>query len=51
VRAKEREDLLFHWIGKQPDAAEGVTSFLEKREPAWGMNKSRDLPPELAELP
>jgi enoyl-CoA hydratase/carnithine racemase len=51
VRAKEREDLLFHWIGKQPDAAEGVTSFLEKREPAWGMKKSRDLPPELAELP
>jgi enoyl-CoA hydratase/carnithine racemase len=50
VRAKAAEDLLFHWIGKQPDAAEGVTSFLEKREPRWSMSKSRDLPDEIAEL-
>ncbi len=49
--AKKEEDLLFHWIGKQADAAEGVTSFLEKRAPDWKLKKSSDLPPELAELP
>lgn len=51
VRAKQNEDALFHWIGKQPDAAEGVNSFLEKREPRWSMSAARDLPPELDDLP
>ena len=32
---RRREDPLFAWIGSQPDAAEGVVSFLEKRAPAW----------------
>lgn len=36
MQAKRREDAVFHWCGKQADAAEGVTSFLEKREPTWG---------------
>jgi len=29
------EDKLFYWIGQSTDAAEGVESFLEKREPRW----------------
>lgn len=35
-QAKAREDAVFHWCGKQPDAAEGVTAFLEKRPASWG---------------
>lgn len=34
-KAKRAEDALFHWSGKQRDAAEGVTAFLEKRAPVW----------------
>ncbi len=37
--AKREEDRVFEWIGQQPDAAEGVTSFLEKRAPVWSMKK------------
>ncbi len=48
--AKAHEDELFHWIGKQPDAAEGVTAFLEKREPRWGMSAARDLPASVGEI-
>ncbi len=44
VRAKEREDELFHWIGRQPDAAEGVNAFLEKRPPCWTMSKTSQVP-------
>jgi enoyl-CoA hydratase/carnithine racemase len=47
AHAKKLEDEIFQWIGKQPDAAEGVKAFLEKRPPAWTMKKSRDLPPAL----
>jgi enoyl-CoA hydratase/carnithine racemase len=49
-RAKQIEDQLFYWIGKQPDAAEGVMSFLEKRAPKWTMSPSRDLPDDLPDL-
>ena len=44
VAAKAREDASFHWIGAQPDAAEGVTAFLEKRAPRWSMPKTTKLP-------
>ena len=44
VRAKAHEDRLFDWIGQQPDAAEGVTSFLEKRAPDWKMKKTSPIP-------
>jgi len=44
---KDYEDLWFDWIGKQPDAAEGVLSFLEKRKPDWKMPKNAELPAEL----
>lgn len=31
-------------LGRGADAIEGVTSFLEKRDPAWSMKPSADLP-------
>lgn len=40
----ESEFTLFRWVCRQPDAAEGVISFLEKRPPAWKMSASKDLP-------
>ena len=40
--AKERQ--LLAWVGKQPDAAEGVRSFLERRSPQWQLRASTDLP-------
>jgi len=51
LAGKMLEDELFEWIGKQPDATEGVTAFLEKREPRWSMSAARDLPGALADLP
>jgi enoyl-CoA hydratase/carnithine racemase len=40
----KRENPLFTWLGGQPDAREGVLAFLEKREPAWKLRPSVDLP-------
>jgi enoyl-CoA hydratase/carnithine racemase len=34
----------FWWTGKQPDAREGVVSFLQKRKPEWKMKVPGDLP-------
>jgi enoyl-CoA hydratase/carnithine racemase len=39
---------LFAWTGRQPDAAEGVMAFLERRDPRWKLAKNRDLPEDLA---
>lgn len=44
---RKRENGLFAWLGNQPDAREGIASFIEKREPAWTMSARRDLPDEL----
>ena len=33
------------WMGQGPDAAEGVTSFLEKRPPEFSLKPSTDMPP------
>ncbi len=44
--AKDFESELFYWVGKQPDAAEGVNSFLKKREPRWSMSL-QELPKSL----
>jgi enoyl-CoA hydratase/carnithine racemase len=41
---KAREDPLFAWVGRQPDAREGVVSFLEKRSPEWTLSAARDKP-------
>lgn len=46
---KRIEDDVFFWIGKQPDAAEGVQSFLEKRPPSWTMSPG-DLPDSVSDL-
>jgi hypothetical protein len=32
------------WAGKQPDAYEGVSAFVEKRKPKWKMKPSKDIP-------
>jgi enoyl-CoA hydratase/carnithine racemase len=34
----------FEYIGKQPDAMEGVISFLQKRAPEWSMKVPGDMP-------
>jgi len=39
-----KEGPLLTWIGKQPDATEGVRSFLERRSPEWKLSASTDLP-------
>ena len=31
-------------MGRLPDAQEGITSFLEKRPPAFAMKPSQDMP-------
>jgi len=43
-RAEDIESRLFWWTGTQPDAQEGVRSFLDKRAPRWTMKPSTDLP-------
>ena len=34
-----------NWLGRQPDAAEGIRAFLEKRDARFPMRVSRDMPP------
>lgn len=41
---RKREDPLFAWAGRQPDAREGVVSFLEKRAPAWNLSANKNKP-------
>ena len=45
--AQALEGQAFSWMGSQADAREGVTSFLEKREPDWKLSKHTALPFEL----
>jgi enoyl-CoA hydratase/carnithine racemase len=40
----KKEEAIFDWIRRQPDAVEGVVSFVEKRPPAWKLRPSTDLP-------
>ncbi len=41
------EGSAFSWMGSQPDAREGVTAFLEKRQPNWSLSKHTQLPFDL----
>jgi enoyl-CoA hydratase/carnithine racemase len=34
-----------NWLGRQPDAAEGIRAFLEKRDAEFPMRVSQDMPP------
>jgi enoyl-CoA hydratase/carnithine racemase len=43
-QAQALEGRAFWWMGQQADAAEGVTSFLEKRKPDWKLSKRTELP-------
>ncbi|UCD84665.1 MAG: enoyl-CoA hydratase/isomerase family protein, partial [Deltaproteobacteria bacterium] len=43
-KAERINNVYFAWTGTQPDAREGVMSFLEKREPAWSMKVPGDMP-------
>ena len=40
---QEAEAKRFFWAAKQPDAVEGVMSFIEKRQPEWQMGAG-DVP-------
>ena len=46
-----REQPLFDWAAGQPDSIEGVASFLEKRDPAWKLSATGDLPRHLLDVP
>ena len=37
-------------LGRKPDSREGVMAFLEKREPAWTLSPTKDLPADLPVL-
>jgi enoyl-CoA hydratase/carnithine racemase len=49
--AHRADSRLMYALGSAPDAAEGVTSFLEKRPAEFPMKVSRDLPPEVPDWP
>lgn len=44
MEAHRIESKVFHWIGQQPDAEEGINSFLEKRMPNYTMSPYKDVP-------
>jgi enoyl-CoA hydratase/carnithine racemase len=46
--AISRETKLTWWVGEQPDALEGIMSWIEKRPPNWTVSKHLELPPDLA---
>jgi enoyl-CoA hydratase/carnithine racemase len=49
--AHRTDSLLMRAFGAAPDAAEGVTAFLEKRQAEFPMTVSRDLPADVPDWP
>ena len=43
-KAQAIDHKAFTWAGQQADSKEGVSSFLEKRKPAWKLKASKDFP-------
>lgn len=43
-KANDINSQYFGWSGRQPDAREGVVSFLEKRPAKWKMSVPKDMP-------
>jgi len=44
IEASRIESKAIYATGRMADAAEGVAAFLEKRQPAWTLRPSADLP-------
>lgn len=44
MQAHRADSRAIQGLGRLPDAREGVTSFLEKRDPNWTMKPSQDAP-------
>jgi enoyl-CoA hydratase/carnithine racemase len=44
TKAYEKEREAFLWMSGQPDAAEGVAAFLQKRPGCWGASKNGAYP-------
>jgi enoyl-CoA hydratase/carnithine racemase len=44
MAAHRVESRAIHWLAGQPDASEGVASFLAKRPPSWTQTAADDLP-------
>ncbi|MBB2911576.1 enoyl-CoA hydratase/carnithine racemase [Streptosporangium becharense] len=49
--AHRADSILMHLLGAAPDAAEGVTAFLEKRPATFPMRVTRDLPDAVPSWP
>ncbi|MEV0587088.1 enoyl-CoA hydratase-related protein [Nonomuraea sp. NPDC050310] len=49
--AHRADSALIHAMGRSPDAAEGVTAFLDKRAADFPMSVSKDLPPSVPDWP
>jgi len=43
-KAEKINEKYFWWTGEQPDAREGVMSFIQKRRPEWKLKVPGDIP-------
>ncbi len=50
VRATRNEKAVVDWITQQPDAQEGINSYMEKRPAAWKSNGREEMPSFVASL-